>query len=85
MARTRRHGSRKHAKKHHTRKHRTAKKHHAKKYRKGSKSRTMKGRKDFSTKKSSKVFNRRSRYQRRSSRGALRRPFRGGMWGVQGV
>jgi len=44
--------------------------------RKGSKSRTMKGRKDFSTKKSSKVFNRRSRYQKRSSRGALRRPFR---------
>ena len=84
-ARAPRGGSRKHR----TSKHRT-KKHHAKKYRKGSKSRTRRGRKDFSTKKSSKVFNRRSRYQKRSSRGALRRPFRGGSaayggWGSWGV
>jgi hypothetical protein len=71
------------------RKHRT-KKHHSRRYRKGSKSRTRRGRKDFSTKRSSKVFNRRSRYQKRSSRGALRRPFRGGSaayggWGSWGV
>jgi len=82
--RTSKHRTRKHrTKKHRTRKHMTAKKHHSRRYRKGSKSRTRRGRKDFSTKKSSKVFNRRSRYQRRSSRGMKRRPFskrqRGGM------
>lgn len=36
----------------------------AKGFRKGSKSRTMKGKKDFTTKKSSKVFNRKGHYQK---------------------
>ncbi len=68
MARTRRHGSR-------TKKH--SRKHSSKGYRKGSKSKTMKGKKDFSTKKSSKVFNRRGHYQKHAQ-GAKkhRRPFR---------
>ena len=35
-----------------------------KKYGKGSKSKTMKGKKDFTTKKTSKVFNRRGHYQK---------------------
>ena len=45
-------------------------------YRKGSKSKTMKGKKDFSTKKSSKVFNRRRHYQKhaKGSR-VIRRPY----------
>ena len=45
-------------------------------YRKGSKSKTMKGRKDFTTKKSSKVFNRRKHYQKhaKGSR-VIRRPY----------
>ena len=52
-------------------------------YRKGSKSKTMKGKKDFTTKKSSKVFNRRKHYQKhaKGSR-VVRKPYhmkRGGM------
>ena len=51
-------------------------------YRKGSKSKTMKGKKDFTTKKSSKVFNRRKHYQKhaKGSR-VIRRPYakKGGM------
>ena len=45
-------------------------------YRKGSKSKTMKGKKDFTTKKSSKVFNRRKHYQKhaKGSR-VIRRPY----------
>ena len=45
-------------------------------YRKGSKSKTMKGKKDFTTKKTSKVFNRRKRYQKhaKGSR-VIRRPY----------
>jgi hypothetical protein len=43
---------------------------------KGMKSRTRKGRKDFTTKKTSKVFNRRKHYQRKSAKGVKRRPFR---------
>ena len=50
-------------------------------YRKGSKSKTMKGKKDFTTKKSSKVFNRRRHHQKhaKGSR-VIRRPYhkRGG-------
>ena len=41
-----------------------AKKGGMKGYRKGSKSKTMKGKKDFTTKKTSKVFNRRGHYQK---------------------
>ena len=54
----------------HKRSRRTAKKAHKKErrgtrgYRKGSKSKTMKGKKDFTTKKTSKVFNRRKHYQK---------------------
>ena len=52
-------------------------------YRKGSKSKTMKGKKDFTTKKTSKVFNRRRHYQKhaKGSR-VVRKPYhkkRGGM------
>jgi hypothetical protein len=49
---------------------------HKRVYRKGSKSKTMKGRKDFTTKKSSKVFNRRKHYQKhaKGSR-VIRRPY----------
>jgi len=43
---------------------------------KGMKSRTHKGRKDFTTKKTSKVFNRRRHYQRKTSKGVKRRPYR---------
>ena len=45
-------------------------------YRKGSKSKTMKGKKDFTTKKSSKVFNRRRHYQKhaKGSR-VVRKPY----------
>ena len=45
-------------------------------YRKGSKSKTMKGKKDFTTKKSSTVFNRRGHYQKhaKGSR-VIRRPY----------
>ena len=43
---------------------------------KGQRSRTRKGRLDFTTKKSSRVFNRRGHYQHRSSKGVKRRPFR---------
>ena len=57
---------------------RTAKKERKgkKAYRKGSKSKTMKGKKDFTTKKSSKVFNRRKHYQKhaKGSR-VIRRPY----------
>jgi BRCT domain type II-containing protein len=58
---------------------RTAKKAHKKStrgYRKGSRSKTMRGKKDFSTKKSSKVFNRRRHYQKhaKGSR-VIRRPY----------
>ena len=50
----------------------------AKKYhhpRKGQRSRTRKGRRDFTTKKSSHVFNRRKHYQRKSRKGVRRRPY----------
>lgn len=45
---------------------------------KGQKSRTRAGRKDFTTKKSSKMFNRRRHRQSRTARGVKRRPYRGG-------
>ena len=52
-------------------------------YRKGSKSKTMKGKKDFTTKKTSKVFNRRRHYQKRAKGSrVIRKPYhkkRGGM------
>ena len=45
-------------------------------YRKGSKSKTMKGKKDFTTKKSSKVFNRRRHYQKHAQGSrVIRRPY----------
>ena len=45
-------------------------------YRKGSKSKTMKGKKDFTTKKSSKVFNRRRHYQKHAKGSRVnRRPY----------
>jgi hypothetical protein len=44
--------------------------------RKGQKSRTMKGRRDFTTKKTSKYFNRKGHRQSRSAKGTKRRPFR---------
>ena len=47
-----------------------------KSYRKGSKSKTMKGKKDFTTKKSSKVFNRRRHYQKRAKGSrVVRKPY----------
>ena len=45
---------------------------------KGQMSRTRAGRIDFTTKKSSKKFNRRGHRQSRSARGVKRRPYRGG-------
>lgn len=57
---------------------RAAKKHSRRHPRKGQKSRTMKGRKDFTTKKTSKYFNRKGHRQNRSAKGTKRRPFRGG-------
>lgn len=44
--------------------------------RKGQRSRTRRGRLDFTTKKSSRVFNRRGHYQHRSRKGVKRRPYR---------
>ena len=45
-------------------------------YRKGSKSKTMKGEKDFTTKKTSKVFNRRKHYQKHAKGSRVnRRPY----------
>jgi hypothetical protein len=45
-------------------------------YRKGSKSKTMKGKKDFTTKKTSKVFNRRGHYQKHAQGSRkMRRPY----------
>ena len=50
----------------------TAKKH----YKKGSKSKTHKGEKDFTTKKSSKVFNRKGHYQKHAKGSRkMRRPY----------
>jgi hypothetical protein len=43
---------------------------------KGQKSRTRAGRKDFTTKKSSRKFNRKGHRQSRSARGVKRRPYR---------
>ena len=64
-----------------TRKHRS-RKHHGKKAggnpKKGQKSKTRKGRKDFTTKKTSKYFNRKGHRQSRSAKGIKRRPYRGG-------
>jgi hypothetical protein len=54
---------------------RRTKKRHYKHPKKGRKSRTHKGRKDFTTKKSSKVFHRRKHYQRKSAKGVKRRPY----------
>jgi len=51
------------------------KKRHYKHPKKGRKSRTHKGRKDFTTKKTSKVFHRRKHYRRKSSKGVKRRPY----------
>jgi hypothetical protein len=61
----------------HSRKHmRLARKVGTKKYRKGSKSKTMKGKKDFTTKKSSKVFNRKGHYQKHAKGSRkMRRPY----------
>ena len=42
---------------------------------KGQKSLTRKGRLDFTTKKTSKVFNRKSHYQTKSSKGVKRLPY----------
>ena len=55
---------------------RTRRRTHYRHPKKGQRSRTRKGRLDFTTKKSSRVFNRRRHYQRRSSKGVKRRPFR---------
>jgi hypothetical protein len=66
----------------HSRKHlRRSHKAGTKGYRKGSKSKTMKGKKDFTTKKSSKVFNRRGHYQKHAKGShKTRKPYRkGGM------
>ena len=55
-------------------------------YRKGSKSKTMKGKKDFSTKKTSKVFNRRRHYQKHAKGSRVhRRPYakKGGAFGPE--
>ena len=53
---------------------------------KGQKSWTMKGRKDFTTKKGNKFFNRRSRRQRRAQGSKIkRRPYRGGCYGRSGL
>ena len=71
-----------------TRKHRS-RKHHDKKGgsfcpmsggnpKKGQKSKTRKGKKDFTTKKTSKYFNRKGHRQSRSAKGIKRRPYRGG-------
>jgi len=57
---------------------RAAKKHSRRHPRKGQKSRTMKGRRDFTTKKTSKYFNRKGHRQNRTAKGIKRRPFRGG-------
>jgi len=54
---------------------RRTKKRHYKHPKKGRKSRTHKGRKDFTTKKSRKVFHRRKHYQRKSTKGVKRRPY----------
>ena len=76
MGYTRKHGSRKHH----------GKKHHGKKHggnpKKGQKSKTMKGRKDFTTKKTSKLFNRKGHRQSHAQGSKKhRRPFakRGGI------
>ena len=42
---------------------------------KGQKSRTHKGRLDFTTKKTSKVFHRKKHYERKSVKGVKRRPY----------
>ena len=48
----------------------------AKKFFKGMKSKTMKGKKDFTTKKSSKVFNRKGHYQKHAKGSRkMRRPY----------
>jgi hypothetical protein len=55
----------------------------AKKFFKGMKSKTMKGKKDFTTKKSSKVFNRKGHYQKHAKGSRkMRRPYhkKGGCW-----
>ena len=74
-ARTHKRTARKHS--------RAAKKHSRRHPRKGQKSRTMKGRKDFTTKKTSKYFNRKGHRQSRAQGSKKhRRPFRkrgGGM------
>ena len=67
-ARTHKRTARKHS--------RAAKKHSRRHPHKGQKSRTMKGRKDFTTKKTSKYFNRKGHRQSRSAKGTKRRPFR---------
>lgn len=59
---------------------------------KGQKSRTMRGRKDFTTKKGNKYFNRKGKRQTRSAKGIKRRPYnkraggaccKGGKWGAE--
>ena len=51
----------------------------AKKFFKGMKSKTMKGKKDFTTKKSSKVFNRKGHYQKHAKGSRkMRRPYHKG-------
>jgi len=44
-------------------------------YKKGSMSKTHKGELDFTTKKSSKVFHRKGKYERRSAKGVSRKPY----------
>ena len=65
----------------HKRHSRRAKRGASKSYRKGSKSKTMKGKKDFTTKKSSKVFNRKGHYEKHAKGSRkLRRPYmKGGL------
>lgn len=71
----------------HKRHSRRAKRGASKSYRKGSKSKTMKGKKDFTTKKSSKVFNRKGHYEKHAKGSRkLRRPYikGGGQWPSNG-
>ena len=67
---------------------RTAKKtsHKGKKFYKGMRSKTMKNKKDFTTKKSSKVFHRKSHYEKHAKGStAVRRPYHKSKKGGYGV
>jgi hypothetical protein len=61
---------------HHKRTHKRTHKRRFRHPKKGQKSRTRRGRKDFTTKRGNKYFNRRGHRQSRSARGSRRRPYR---------